>query len=43
MGGAGFLTSRVLPLLINRNPETLQLMAANILRFLSWRFSRWFR
>ncbi len=35
-GGAGFLTSRVLPLLINRNPETLQLMAANILRFLSW-------
>lgn len=35
-GSAGFVTSRVLPLLINRNPDTLQLMAANILRFLSW-------
>lgn len=35
-GASGFVASRVLPLLIHRNPDTLQLIAANMLRFVSW-------
>lgn len=35
-GGAGFMAERVLPLLLHRNHETIQLMVVNLLRFVSW-------
>lgn len=35
-GSAGFIAQRVLPLLLNRDPLTLPLTAANLIRFVSW-------
>ena len=35
-GSAGFFAGRVLPLLLSRNPETIQLMVVNLLRFVAW-------
>ena len=35
-GGAGFIITRVVPLLIHRNEATLGLMAVNIVRFVTW-------
>ena len=35
-GGLGFFVARVLPLVLNRDHQTMQLMAANLLRFATW-------
>lgn len=35
-GGWGFLTSRIVPLVVNRDPYTLALMDKNLLRALCW-------
>jgi hypothetical protein len=35
-GGTAFIAERVLPLLLNRNHQTVQLMIANIVRFVTW-------
>ena len=35
-GGGGFITSRVIPLLVHQNGATLPLMAANLVRFVTW-------
>lgn len=35
-GIGGFLRDRVIPVLLYREPETLPLMAANLLRFVAW-------
>lgn len=35
-GGAGFISERVLPLILNRDPATLPLMSFNLIRFVAW-------
>lgn len=35
-GIEGFVSDRVIPLLLNREPETIPLMVANLLRFVTW-------
>ena len=35
-GSGGYIADRILPLLTSRDPETLPLMAANMIRFLTW-------
>ncbi|HEX5257688.1 MAG TPA: hypothetical protein VFW35_02775 [Sphingomicrobium sp.] len=35
-GSSGFITERVLPLLTDREPQTIALMNANLLRFIAW-------
>ena len=35
-GGGGFITNRVLPLLLHRDHRTVQLMVVNLLRFVTW-------
>ena len=35
-GGGGFIADRVIPLLLNREPQTIPLMIANLLRFIAW-------
>jgi hypothetical protein len=35
-GGSGFITERVLPLLLKHQPTTIPLMIVNLLRFVTW-------
>jgi hypothetical protein len=35
-GGGGFIADRVIPLLLHREPQTIPLMIANLLRFVAW-------
>lgn len=35
-GSGGFISTRILPLLVDRDPATLQLTAANLIRFVAW-------
>lgn len=35
-GSGGFLETRVVPLLLDRDPQTFPLMAANLIRFVTW-------
>ena len=35
-GGGGFIADRVIPLLLNREPQTIPLMIANLVRFVAW-------
>jgi hypothetical protein len=35
-GSTGFIADRILPLLENRDPTTVQLTAANVVRFVAW-------
>jgi hypothetical protein len=35
-GGGGFIAQRVIPLLTSREPQTIPLMIANLLRFVAW-------
>jgi hypothetical protein len=35
-GSGGFIAQRILPLLLNREPQTIPLMVANLIRFVTW-------
>lgn len=35
-GSGGFIAERVLPLLLHREPQTIPLMVANLIRFVTW-------